>query len=40
MPKTASGSSLKAKLREAGFSEKIIDEILKWYECPEEKKGR
>ena len=35
--KTKSESTLRLSLRKAGYSEKTIDKILKWYTFPEKK---
>jgi hypothetical protein len=38
MPKTAPPATLKAKLKKKGYSERMIEELWKWYD-PSEKKG-
>jgi len=37
MPKTSPDPSFKAKLQKAGYSEKMIEEIWKWYDYKEKK---
>ena len=38
MPKTAPPAKLKTKLQKQGYSERMIEELWKWYD-PSQKKG-
>jgi hypothetical protein len=39
MPKTRAGPSFKAELQKEGYSEKMIEELWKWYDYEDKKKG-